>query len=267
MTHKTPPSKGMTQIFVARPILAFVLNLLIIIAGLAALNGLEVREMPNIDQPSLSVETTYEGAAADVVDREVTSVLEDAFGGLDGLKSISSTSSYGNSRITLDLTSGTDVDIAANEAREIISQTVRQLSDNIDDPTVRKSDADADPIIRLSLSGNRSLSDLTQLAEGRISDRLSLIEGIADITITGTQADEFRITVFLPALLSRGLTLEDVSATLGSLRRLRARVGRNRCKQDRAARHQPRGFSRTDRRAAHQCHHLCVRCRTGPADR
>ncbi len=209
---------GMTQLFVARPILAFVLNLLIIIAGLSALMGLEVREMPDVDKPSLSVRTTYEGAAAEVVDREVTSVLEDAFGGLDGVKTISSTSSYGSSRITLDLTSGTDVDIAANEAREIVSQTLRQLPDDIDDPTVKKSDADADPIVRLSLSGSRSMADLTLLAEGRITDRLSLIEGIAEITITGTQADEFRVTVSMPALLARGLTLEDVSETLQTLR-------------------------------------------------
>ncbi|PVB62384.1 efflux RND transporter permease subunit [Labrenzia sp. 011] len=209
---------GMTRVFVSRPILAFVLNLLIIIAGLAALMGLEVREMPDVDQPSLSVRTTYDGAAADVVDREVTSVLEDAFGALDGVKAISSTSSYGYSRITLDLTSNTDVDIAANEAREIVSQTSRDLPDDIDEPTVRKSDADADPIIRLSLSGNRSMAELTLLAEGRITDRLSLIEGIAEVTITGTQADEFRITVFMPALLSRGLTLEDVSTTLETLR-------------------------------------------------
>ncbi|SNY91956.1 hydrophobe/amphiphile efflux-1 (HAE1) family protein [Cohaesibacter sp. ES.047] len=210
--------KGMTRLFVARPILAFVINLLIIIAGIAAVMGVEVREMPDVDQPSLSVRTSYDGASAEVVDREVTSVLEDAFGALDGIKAISSTSSYGRSRITLDLNSGADVDIAANEAREIVSQTLRQLPDDVDDPTVRKSDADADPIIRLALSGSQSLAQLTSLAEGMITDRLSLVDGIAEITVTGSQAKEFRLTVSMPSLLARGLTLGDVTKTLRTLR-------------------------------------------------
>ncbi|WP_316859788.1 efflux RND transporter permease subunit [uncultured Cohaesibacter sp.] len=209
---------GMTRIFVARPILAFVINLLIIIAGAAALNGVEVREMPDIDKPALSVRASYDGASADVVDREVTSVLEDAFGALDGVKGISSTSSYGSSRITLDLNSDVDVDIAANEAREIVSQTIRQLPDDMDDPTIRKSDADAEPIIRLALSGNKSLAELTAYAEGIITDRLSLVEGIAEITVTGAKANEFRISVNMPTLLARGLTLDDLSSTLTTLR-------------------------------------------------
>ncbi len=209
---------GATRLFVARPTLSLVLNLIIIIAGISAFMGVEVREMPDVDQPTLSVRTSYAGAAADVVDREVTSVLEDAFGALDGLKNISSTSSYGSSRITLDLNSDTDVDIAANEAREIVSQTSRQLPADIDSPTVKKSDADADPIIRISLSGNRSMAELTTLAEGRITDRLALVDGIAEITVTGSQANEFRITYSAPALLARGLTLRDVSITLQTLR-------------------------------------------------
>ncbi|PLW77811.1 efflux RND transporter permease subunit [Cohaesibacter celericrescens] len=209
---------GMTKIFVARPILAFVINLLIIIAGAAALVAVEVREMPDVDQPSLSVRTSYEGASANIVDREVTSVLEDAFGALDGMTGISSTSSYGSSRITLDLSTDADVDIAANEAREIISQTMRQLPDDIEDPTVKKSDADADPIIRLALTGTQSLADLTLLAEGRITDRLALVDGIAEITVTGAQADEFRITISIPDLLARGLSLDDVTKTLKTLR-------------------------------------------------
>ncbi len=133
-------------------------------------------------------------------------------------KPFSSTSSYGSSRITLDLNSDADVDIAANEAREIVSQTMRQLPDDIEDPTVRKSDADADPIIRLALSGSQSLAELTSLAEGMITDRLNLVEGIAEITVTGSQAKEFRITVSMPSLLARGLTFDDVSTTLKTLR-------------------------------------------------
>ncbi|MEM5500272.1 efflux RND transporter permease subunit [Ahrensia kielensis] len=209
---------GLTGTFVARPILALVLNLLIIIAGLAALNSVDVREMPDVDRPVLSVRTTYTGASAKTVDQEVTKVLEDALGGLDGLSYISSTSQNGSSRITIDLSDGTDVNVAANEAREIVSQTTRQLPDDIDDPAVRKSDTNSDPIVRLAVVGNASIPELTEIAEGTIYDRLSLIDGIAEVTVTGSQALEFRVTLNMPSLLSRGLSIFDVSTALKSLR-------------------------------------------------
>ena len=207
---------GLTGTFVARPILALVLNLLIIIAGLAALNSVDVREMPDVDRPVLSVRTSYTGASAKTVDQEVTKVLEDALGGLDGLSYISSTSENGSSRITIDLSDGTDVNVAANEAREIVSQTTRQLPDDIDDPVVRKSDTNSDPIVRLAVVGNASIPELTEIAEGTIYDRLSLIDGIAEVTVTGSQALEFRVTLNMPSLLSRGLSIFDVSTALKS---------------------------------------------------
>lgn len=223
MNADTPNQKksfksGLTDIFVARPILALVLNLLIIIAGLAALNTVDVREMPDVDRPVLSVRTTYTGASAATVDQEVTKVLEDALGGLDGLSYIASTSSNGSSRITIDLSDDTDVNVAANEAREIVSQTTRQLPDDIDDPVVSKSDTNSDPIIRLALVGDATIPELTELAEGTIYDQLSLIDGIAEVTVTGSQSLEFRVTINMPSLLSRGLSIFDVSTALETLR-------------------------------------------------
>ena len=110
----------------------------------------------------------------------MTQVLEDALSALEGLSYIESSSTTGSSRITIDLSEGTDVDIAANEAREIVSATLRQLPDGIDDPTVTKSDSNADAIIRLALMGNATFDEMTQLAEGVIYDRLSVIDGIAE---------------------------------------------------------------------------------------
>lgn len=215
---KKPFKYGLTDVFVARPILALVINLLIIIAGLAALYSVDVREMPDVDQPVLSVRTNYEGASAATVDQEVTKVLEDALGGLDGLSYIASTSQNESSRITIDLSDGTDVNIAANEAREIVSETSRQLPDGIDDPVVSKSDTNSDPIIRLALVGNVSIPELTAIAEGSIYDRLSLIDDIAEVTVTGSQSLEFRVTLNMPSLISRGLSIFDVSTALESLR-------------------------------------------------
>jgi len=209
---------GVASLFVARPLFGIVINLLILIAGLAALASVDVREMPDVDQPVLSVRTTYEGAVPETVDEQVTQVLEDALSALEGLSYIEATSSTGSSKITIDLSEGTDVDIAANEAREIVSATLRQLPDDIDDPTVTKSDSNADAIIRLALLGDATFNEMTELAEGVIYDRLSLIDGIAEVTVRGNRANEFRVSLDMPSLLSRGLTVFDVSEALTALR-------------------------------------------------
>ncbi|WP_376874512.1 efflux RND transporter permease subunit [Albirhodobacter sp. R86504] len=210
--------KGLANLFIARPILGIVINLLILIAGLAALVAVNVREMPDVDQPVLSVRTTYEGAVPEAVDREVTQVLEDALSALDGLSYMESTSSSESSRITIDLSTNADIDVAANEAREIVSETLRQLPDDIDDPVVSKSDSSSDAIIRLAVMGDASLAELTEIAETTIYDRLSLIDGIAEVSIRGDRANIFRVNVDIPSLQSRGLTVFDVSDALAALR-------------------------------------------------
>lgn len=209
----------MAGLFVGRPIFALVINLLILIAGLAALVAVDVREMPDVDQPVLSVRTTYEGAVPATVDSEVTQVLEDALSALDGLSYIESRSSTGQSRITIDLSEGTDVDVAANEAREIVSATLRRLPDDLeDDPVVTKSDSNADAIIRLAILGDATFDELTTLAEGPIYDRLTTIDGVAEVTVRGNRSNEFRVRLDMPVLLSRGLTIFDVSNALSALR-------------------------------------------------
>lgn len=209
---------GIADLFVSRPIFGLVINLLILVAGLAALSAVDVREMPDVDQPVLSISTTYEGAVPATVDQDVTQVLEDALSGLDGVAYIEAESNSGFSRITIDLSDGTDIDIAASEAREIVSETMRQLPDDIDDPVVSKADTNADAIIRLALLGDATLDELTTLAEGQIADRLSLIDGIAEVTVRGDAANEFQVTIDVPSLLSRGLTVFDVADALAALR-------------------------------------------------
>lgn len=212
-------ASGFADLFVARPIFGFVVNLLILIAGLAALMSVDVREMPDVDQPVLSIRTQYEGATPATVDQEITQVLEDALSALEGLSYIEATSSSGSSTITIDLSDGTDIDVAANEAREIVSATARQLPDDLDDdPSVSKSDSNASAIIRLAVLGDATLDELTALAEGPIYDRLSLIDGIAEVTTRGDRSNEFRVTLDDRLLLSRGLTVFDVTEALADLR-------------------------------------------------
>ncbi|GIT86018.1 efflux RND transporter permease subunit [Roseobacter sp. OBYS 0001] len=221
-TPQTAPlnrKTGFADLFVARPVFGLVINLLILITGLAAIAAVDVREMPDVDQPVLSVRTDYEGAVPATVEQGITRPLEDALSALEGLSYIESSSETGSSRITIDLSEGTDVDVAANEAREIVSATLRQLPDDLDDdPSVSKSDSNADAIIRLAILGDASFDELTELAEGVIYDRLMLIDGIAEVTVRGNRANEFRVTLDMPSLLSRGLTVFDVSDALAALR-------------------------------------------------
>ena len=216
--EKVLQKTGFADTFVSRPIFGLVINLLIIIAGLAALSNVDVREMPDVDQPVLSVRTDYEGAVPSTVDSEITQELEDALSALDGLSYIESTSTSGNSRITIDLNEGVDIDTAANEAREIVSNTMRQLPEDVDDPVVSKSDSNADAIMRLALLGDASFNELTQLAEGQVYDRLAQVEGVAEVNTRGDRANEFRVTLDMPSLLSRGLDLFDVTDALEDLR-------------------------------------------------
>ena len=203
-------------LFVARPILSLVLNLIIVIAGLAALIGVEIRELPKVERPVISVRAEYQGASPATVDAAVTRVLEDALSALEGVKTISATSTYGLSRLTVELNPETDIAVAATEARELVANAARDLPDDMDDPTVSKSDADADPIVRLALSGAASLEDLTQWADGVISDRLSAVPGVASIEIHGEWHPVMRVTFSQLRLASRGLSLADLRNALAS---------------------------------------------------
>lgn len=207
---------GFIATFVGRPVLAVVINLLVIIAGLAALYSVEIRELPNVSQPVISVRATYPGASANTVDAEVTSVLEDALARLEGLENISSTSSYGSASLTLEMNRSIDMTDAANDARDLVSQARRNLPDDLDEPIVQKSDADADPILRLVLSGTLDLADLAALADGVVSDRLLTIEGVAEVQLAGDYDRVMRVTFFPVALASRGISLADMRTALAS---------------------------------------------------
>ncbi|MFN3825638.1 MAG: efflux RND transporter permease subunit [Pseudorhodobacter sp.] len=200
-----------TALFVRRPILALVLNALIVLAGIAGLMGAEIREMPDVDRPVVTVTTTFPGAAPETVDREITSLIEGAAGRVAGVKSISSSSRFGRSRVTLEFGDGVDLDIAATDARDSIARISGQLPDGADDPRVIKADANADAVMRIAVtSPRRTPQDLTKLVEDLVEDRLLSAPGVADLQIYGDREEVFRIDIDLLQLASRGLTLADI---------------------------------------------------------
>ncbi len=207
--------RSFTALFVRRPVLAAVLNTLLVVAGLAALAGIEIRELPDVDQPVITVSTDYDGASAETMDQEVTRIIEGAVARVSGLKSMSSRSEFGSSRTTLEFNDSVDLAVAANDVRDALGRIRNQLPDDVEEPRIVKADADSQPIMRLAVtSTTMSMEDLTLLVDNEISDRLAAVEGVADVQIYGDQEKVFRIDVNQAALASRGLSVASLATGL-----------------------------------------------------
>jgi multidrug efflux pump len=192
------------------------MNLLIILFGVIGFKFLGVREYPSIDPPVITVRTNYAGANADVIESQITEPLEKGLNGIAGIKSISSSSNQGSSVITVEFDISTNMEAAANDVRDKVSQSVRQLPLDIDAlPTVTKSDANADAIISMTLqSKTRSHLEVSDYAENVLAERLQTIPGVSTLQIWGQKKFAMRVW-FDPAKLSAfGLTPMDVKLAL-----------------------------------------------------
>lgn len=210
--------KGLTALFIRRPVLAFVINTLIVVAGLAAFYGVEVRELPDVDRPVITISTDFTGAAAETIDREVTDVIEGAVARISGVKSISSSSSFGRSRVTVEFNDDVNLDVAASDARDAVSRIQNDLPDDVDPTRIVKADANADPVMRLALtSDTMPVEDMTVLVEDQISDMLAAVNGVADVQVYGDREKVFRVDIDQKKVASLGLTIGDLSAALASV--------------------------------------------------
>ncbi|MGE0500732.1 MAG: efflux RND transporter permease subunit [Rhizobiaceae bacterium] len=212
------PETGITALFVRRPVLAFVINTLIAVAGLAAFYGVEIRELPDVDRPVVTVATDFVGAAAETIDREVTAVLESAVSRVSGVKSISSTSSFGRSRITVEFGDDVNLDVAASDMRDAMARVVNQLPEDIEPTRIIKADANASAVMRLAVTSDRmSVEDMTIFIEDEILDTLSAVPGVADLQVYGDREKIFRIDIDQAKLASLGLTVADLRSALASV--------------------------------------------------
>jgi len=210
-----PLSLGGTALFIRRPILALVTSSLIVLAGLAGLAGVEIRELPDVDSPVVTVTTTYPGASPETVDQELTSRVEGAVGRVSGIRTISSQSRYGRSRVTLEFNDNVDLDVAATDTRDAMARIANDLPDGAEVPEIVKADANAQPVLRLAVtSTTRSPQELTQIVTDRIEDRLISIEGVADLQIYGDRQPIYRVDIDQRALAARGLTLGNIGTAL-----------------------------------------------------
>lgn len=212
------PASHRVALFVRRPVLAFVLNALVVIAGLAALLGVDVRELPAVERPVVSISTDFSGAAPETVDREVTAVVEGAASRIPGVETISSSSRFGSSRVTVEFQDGVDLDIAAADLRDAVARLSGSLPDGAGAPRVVKSDADSDAILRIAVtSSQRTADELTALVSDLAEARLLAAPGVADLQIFGDRELSFRVDIDLMQLAARGLTVADLRAVLANV--------------------------------------------------
>ncbi|MBU2952948.1 efflux RND transporter permease subunit [Marinobacter sp. F3R08] len=205
----------LSDISIKRPVFATVLSLLIVVFGLAALMGLPVREYPDIDPPVVSISTDYTGAAAEVVDTQITQVIEGTISGIEGIRSIESSTEQGESRTSIEFSTARDVDIAANDVRDAVSRVANQLPDEADPPVVRKADSDARPMMWVTLRSDIwDSAELSDFADRVLSDRLSVLDGVADVRIGGERRYAIRVWLDRERLAARDITVAEVERAL-----------------------------------------------------
>ena len=194
-----------------RPVLATVSNIIILILGAIGYTYLGVRDYPSVDPSIVTVSTSFPGANADVIETQITEPLESAINGIPGIRSISSVSRDGSSRITVEFNLEVDMETAANDVRDKVSGSLRRLPQDVDPPVIEKADADANPIFGVSLrSDKRSMIDLSDYAEINFKERLQTITGVSSVGIWGSKKMSIRLKMDPARLAAYGITPLDV---------------------------------------------------------
>ncbi|MFC7301804.1 efflux RND transporter permease subunit [Cognatiluteimonas weifangensis] len=205
----------LSDISIQRPVFATVMSLLLIVLGIMAYSRLTLRELPAIDPPIVSVDVSYPGASAAVVETRITQVLEDALAGIEGIETLQSRSVNGRSSVTLEFTLNRDIEAAANDVRDAISGVADRLPDEADPPEVEKADSDSDTIIWLNMSSTTmDTLQLSDYADRYVVDRLSSMDGVAQVRIGGRQRYAMRIWLDRDAMAARGITAGDIEDAL-----------------------------------------------------
>jgi multidrug efflux pump len=207
---------SISTLSIKRPVLAIVMNLMILLFGIVSFQYLGVREYPSVDPPMVTVSTSYPGANADIIESQITEPLEKALNSVEGIRSVSSSSNQGSSRITLEFKLGHDMERAANDVRDKVSQAVSQLPNDIDGlPNVRKADADSETIMSFTLQSNkRDMLEVSDYAENVVMPRFETIEGVSGVRIWGFKRYAMRLWMNPDKMASQGVTTQDVKRAL-----------------------------------------------------
>ncbi len=207
---------NISELSIKRPVLTFVMNIILVLFGAIGFTYLGVRDYPAIDPPNINVSTSYSGANADIIESQITEPLEKSINGIAGIKNITSSSSVGSSSINVEFELGVDMETAANDVRDKVSQAVRQLPQDLTSPpVVYKADANSDHIISMTVQSNlRNPLQLTEYANNVLMERLQTIPGVSSIMILGEKKYAMRIWLDPAKLSAYNLTALDVQAAL-----------------------------------------------------
>ncbi|REA62698.1 AcrB/AcrD/AcrF family protein [Dyadobacter luteus] len=209
---------NISELSLKRPVLAVVMNLLIILFGVVGYNFLSLRDYPAIDPPVVNVRTSYVGANADIIESQITEPLEKSINGIPGIKTISSSSQVGTSNITVEFNLEADLEAAANDVRDKVSQAQRNLPQDIDaPPVVSKADANSDFILLLAVqSPSKGILELSEYAENVLQQSLQTIDGVSAINIFGQKRYAMRIWLDADKMNSYNVSFNDISSTLSA---------------------------------------------------
>lgn len=208
---------SLSTISIRRPVLSIVMSLTIIIFGIIGISFLGIREFPSVDPPVVNVRTTYVGANADVIEAQITEPLEEGINGISGIKSLTSISNDGGSSITVEFDVGANMEAAANDVRDRVSRAQRNLPPDAEPPIVTKQDADTQPIVFLNVQSNqRSLLELSDIANNVFKERLQTIDGVSEIRIWGEKEYAIRLRMDPLRMASYGVTPLDVLSKVQS---------------------------------------------------
>ncbi|HQW69040.1 MAG TPA: efflux RND transporter permease subunit [Flavobacterium sp.] len=207
---------SLSTLSIKRPVFTIVINLTIILFGIIGYSYLGVREFPSIDPAQINVRTNYTGANADIIESQITEPLEKAINSIDGIRNITSSSNQGSSNITIEFKLEKNLEEAANDVRDKVSQAIRSLPQDIDaPPVVSKADADSEPIISMTVqSDSKDVLALSDYAENVIAERLQTIPGVSSVQIWGQKRYSMRIWIDPIKLTSYGVTVQDVRNAL-----------------------------------------------------
>lgn len=185
---------SLSTVSINRPVLAMVMSMVIMLFGFIGFSYLGVREFPSVDPPVVTVSTNYVGANSDVIESQITEPLEEAVNGIAGIRTITSTSREGSSRITVEFELGVDIEAAANDVRDKVSGALNRLPQDVNPPVVEKADADSSPIIFMTVtSDKRNLLELSRIAEIRFKEKLQTIPGVSSVQLWGQRRYSMRL--------------------------------------------------------------------------
>ncbi len=202
---------NISELSIRRPVLATVMTVIILLFGMIGYFYIGVREYPSVDNPIISVSCSYAGANADVIENQITEPLEQNINGIPGIRSLTSVSSQGNSRITVEFELSVDLETAANDVRDKVSRAQRFLPRDCDPPTVSKADADASPILMVALqSEKRSLLELSEIADLTVKEQLQTISDVSSVSIWGEKKYSMRLWLDPIKMAGYGITPMDV---------------------------------------------------------